>query len=295
HARDPDTGEEVLVKDIWRTESRVSECEYLLAAQGIPGIVELVAFQKSCAETQRYLPPGFSYPDYHNRHKLRVAVKKYGLPLWYFRSRTQLLRAMLDALVGKRILHRDVSMLNLLLGRPNAPEGYRGILIDLDMDICTEDSKSTFTPDPNTGTRMYQSAATLQNRDATPTPPQDYMGDLLSFFYVFSHIIYSFQKPGVLMTPLPIFLQPWSASGLFLAVSYKSPTPFNLLIATSSLLTGEKLVWISWKSFRNSPGRSCATRPPFGECDARRRSQGRGVRCAFQQPQHLLRKGEIDL
>ena len=102
HAKDPATGEGVLVKDIWHTDSRVSECEYLQAAQGIPGIVELLASQNNCAETQQYLPPGLPNPEYHNRCKLRVAVKKYGLPLWYFRSRIQLLRALRDTLIGER-------------------------------------------------------------------------------------------------------------------------------------------------------------------------------------------------
>lgn len=35
----------------------------------------------------------------------------------------------------KGILHRDVSIDNILLGCEGAPEGYRGILIDLDMAI----------------------------------------------------------------------------------------------------------------------------------------------------------------
>ena len=32
-------------------------------------------------------------------------------------------------------LHRDVSIYNVLLGKPGAGPGYRGILIDLDMAI----------------------------------------------------------------------------------------------------------------------------------------------------------------
>ncbi|KAJ3538891.1 hypothetical protein NMY22_g4983 [Coprinellus aureogranulatus] len=227
HALDPASGEPVLVKDSWHTDSRESECKYLLEAQGIPGIVEMVAFQDCIAETADYRPPGFKNREFRNRSKLRVATKKYGKSVWFFRSRLQLVYAFRDALAGhhalfeRGVIHRDVSLQNLLLGRESAPDGYRGILIDLDMACRTENHQATVLADPDIGTRMYQSISVIQTRDVKPQPPQDYMDDLESFFYVLCHIIYSFKQPGVIREKVPEFLKFWDMDDLPLLLSVK--------------------------------------------------------------------------
>ena len=54
------------------------------------------------------------------------------------------------SLFEREIIHRDVSVLNILMGVAGPPEGYRGILIDLDMAAYTEDRKSSLPSDPRT-------------------------------------------------------------------------------------------------------------------------------------------------
>lgn len=60
-------------------------------------------------------------------------------------------------LFERGIIHRDVSVQNLLLGRPIAPDGYRGVLIDLDMACRTEDCKSCVPADPHIVCRVSYS------------------------------------------------------------------------------------------------------------------------------------------
>ncbi|TEB22108.1 hypothetical protein FA13DRAFT_1569757, partial [Coprinellus micaceus] len=190
NAIDPASGERVIIEDAWRTDVRESECDFLLAAKGIPGVVEILGYQDNCAQTANYRPPGFKSKEYRNRFKLRTVMKKYGLPIWFFQSRLQLLHAFLDVLIGHRelfergILHRDISILNILLGPAEASEGHRGALIDLEMAAYVEDCKSVLPADPHTGTRFYQSISVVRCLPISPSPPQDYMDDLESFFYV---------------------------------------------------------------------------------------------------------------
>ena len=48
-----------------------------------------------------------------------------------------------------RILHRDISAQNVLLGREGAPPGERGILIDLDLAFRATEEKPTAKVDYN--------------------------------------------------------------------------------------------------------------------------------------------------
>ena len=100
HATHPGTKEAVLIKDAWRSGKRTSEVEHLRMALGIPGIVEMLAYQDYCAETRNYRPTSFEAEDFENRIKLRVVLKKYGTSLWHFKTRLDLLRALRDAIVG---------------------------------------------------------------------------------------------------------------------------------------------------------------------------------------------------
>ncbi|TEB22075.1 hypothetical protein FA13DRAFT_1819134 [Coprinellus micaceus] len=143
-----------------------------------------------------WTPQGF-----HNRIKLRVVMKKYGISIWYFKSRLELLRSFLDAFVGHKrlfdqgILHRDISVQNILVA------------------VRTENGISTVPSTPLTGTRLYQSISVLRGSDIKPPPPQDYTDDLEAFFYVLCHIVFFFDeeftilaslKVGFMLGPLPL-------------------------------------------------------------------------------------------
>ncbi|TEB22111.1 hypothetical protein FA13DRAFT_1799222 [Coprinellus micaceus] len=233
-ATDPSTGQSVIIKDAWRPASKNSESGYLLETKGIPGVVEMLGYQDYCAQTAYFRPPGFRGKEFTDRFKLRLVMKKYGASIWFFRSRLQLLQALRDALIGHRslfereIVHRDVSVFNILLGASGAPEGYRGILIDLDMATYTEDRKSSLPSDPYTGTRTFQSIYVVEGRSLTPSPPQDYTDELESFFYALCYILHAFEKPGTLVKQLPAPVQFWDHDDLEMRAVGKSAFSFNV-------------------------------------------------------------------
>ncbi|KAJ2915001.1 hypothetical protein MD484_g5405, partial [Candolleomyces efflorescens] len=135
-----DTGEELLVKSSWRSEDRTSEHIYLEEAVGVAGVVQMVSYEPDRAQTKELrglgnaAPPGFE-----NRIESRVVVKRCGPSLVKFTSPIQVLCALRDAIAGHRelvkkgTLHRDVSTQNILLGKPGAEPGDRGVLIDFDL------------------------------------------------------------------------------------------------------------------------------------------------------------------
>ncbi|TEB22105.1 hypothetical protein FA13DRAFT_1741292 [Coprinellus micaceus] len=167
----------VLIKDSWRAGGRVSEVDPLRTARGIPGVVEMLAYQDYCAEARA--------EDFVNRVKLRVVLMRCGNSIWYFK----------DTLYGRGVLHRDVSMQNILFGLPDDPDGGRGCLIDLDVAVRTENGVSPIPMTPGIGTHLYQSIL-------------DYMDDLEGFFYVLCHLVFLFSQPGVTLPEPPEMLIP---------------------------------------------------------------------------------------
>ena len=119
------------------------------------------------------------------------------------------------------ILHRDISVNNILVGQPNAKPGNRGVLIDLDMairldrtdtlatvDFRTVSSQDSYVcfisdifcglPSPCTqGTRAFQSISVLSsvNKAAGQALSHDHLDDLESFFYVFCWITLGYDGP----------------------------------------------------------------------------------------------------
>ncbi|KAF5340958.1 hypothetical protein D9611_006035 [Ephemerocybe angulata] len=196
-------GKRVLIKDAWRTSDRKSESVYLNAAKGMDGIAQMLLFQDNYAETKNYRPEGFIAPTFFNRIKLRVVLEHYGHMLCNFKTRFELMSSLRDAIVEHRklfrkgVLHRDISLQNILFGLEDAPEGRRGIIIDLDMAIWTNRAKDEIGKDPRTGAHFYHSVALLLGQDPyyQPAPAQDYLDDLESFFYVLCHIVCAFKGP----------------------------------------------------------------------------------------------------
>ncbi|KAF5339124.1 hypothetical protein D9611_011173 [Ephemerocybe angulata] len=219
HASHPETGERVLIKDAWRTGTRKSEIEYLKVAQGVEGVVQMISFEDDRAETKNYRPATCQHPGFHNRIKSRVVMEHYGPSIWNFDDRIQLIAAIKDAiqahkkLYDRLVLHRDISMQNVLIG-PSAEPGRRGVIIDLDMAVKIDRKPSEISADPRTGTRQYQSMAVLQssNPKIQPPPPQDHLDDIESFFYATCHIVFWFATPGVPNRNIPEFLSKWESA-----------------------------------------------------------------------------------
>ncbi len=107
---------------------------------------------------------------------------EHGRMIKEFQSIKELLTALRDAAKGNRslfekakILHRDISENNIIIADPEKADGFRGMLIDLDLAI--EDSKRTGGRQM-TGTMEFMAIDVLRGAEHT------YRHDLESFFYV---------------------------------------------------------------------------------------------------------------
>ncbi|TEB22085.1 hypothetical protein FA13DRAFT_1523568 [Coprinellus micaceus] len=207
--RDPDTLEELVVKDSWRPQDRPAEQEFLKLATGVPGVAQMVSFQNGRGETKHYRCPTTA-GQYHNRVAMRVTMKSYGRSVEFFSSVVELLEAIRDAIAGHqrlvssegiKVLHRDISHNNILLGPAGAREGNRGILIDFDMSFRATDEKPRVDADANVGTRTFQSLSVVGSFSPRDIPtPHDYLDDLESFFLVLVYILLTRRADG---TTLP--------------------------------------------------------------------------------------------
>ncbi|KAF5336953.1 hypothetical protein D9611_002966 [Ephemerocybe angulata] len=202
-ATHPITGERVLVKDAWRPATRLSETNFLDAAKGIDGVVQVLSHQDSLAETKGYRPDLFGWEDFKNRIKSRVVMKQYGRPIDCFTSRFQAIAALRDVVAGNRelvskgVLHKDISIQNILFGAPGATPGRRGVLIDLDMANWIRSSRSELRVNPFLGTRRFQSISVLISELRRCYPSHDFFDDLESIFYVLCTLVLIFENPGV--------------------------------------------------------------------------------------------------
>ncbi|KAF6760724.1 hypothetical protein DFP72DRAFT_55005 [Ephemerocybe angulata] len=201
YANHSETGSDVVIKDIWRTRGKTSECDFLAAAQGVDGVVQMISFQDRCAETLAYRPPDFSTNGFEPRVKSRTTMPHYGKSIQHFTSRYQAISALRDALAGYRalrakgILHRDVSSHNILLGSSGGARGCRGVLIDLDMAAWTWDL-TRLRAETGLGQRRYQSHSVLYNHRLSLPPRHDHLDDLESFFHVLCNLVLLYEAPG---------------------------------------------------------------------------------------------------
>ncbi|KAF6742769.1 hypothetical protein DFP72DRAFT_829701, partial [Ephemerocybe angulata] len=203
-AVDPTSGEVYVIKDSWRTESRNPEIEYLKAAHGLDGVVQSIAYQDDCAQTSSFRPKDAgndSDPEFFNRVKSRVVMENHGGPLESFKSRSQLIAAFRDTILGhqnlllKGVLHRDIGVHNILLGSLNAAPGKRGIIIDLDMAMwIARSASSKINDDYRTGLQRFHSIASLLRKELALVPPHDFWDDLESFFYVLLFILLMYER-----------------------------------------------------------------------------------------------------
>lgn len=120
-----------------------------------------------------------------NRIHTRILTKK-GRTITSFRSAHELLLAFAGAIKGHRslyqngILHRDVSINNIMIALPDQPrpDGLSGFLIDLDLAVETTNIVPSGAPH-RTGTMEFMAIGALNGEVHT------FRHDLESFFYVF--------------------------------------------------------------------------------------------------------------
>ncbi|KAJ2914309.1 hypothetical protein MD484_g6089, partial [Candolleomyces efflorescens] len=214
--KDPATGEQLIVKDSWRSEERVSEHKFLQQILGLPGVVQMVNYERDRCDTKRLRGFGDAVPEgYRNRIETRVVLKAYGKSILEYTSAKQLFCALRDAIAGHRavfekgMLHRYVSPHNVLLGKAGADPGERGILIDFDIAI----QRRWKTPATwQIGTRLYQSVIALNSIRPVPHHlPHSHLDDLESFLYILVHLMFTYDSNGI-AHPIDRTLTMWDES-----------------------------------------------------------------------------------
>jgi hypothetical protein len=100
--QDPDTHEEYVVKDGWRSENHAPEHELLELVKGLPGVVQMVSYETGREETKDFRC-STTFGQYHNRIATRTTMKSYGKSIISFTSILQLLYALRDAIAGTSV------------------------------------------------------------------------------------------------------------------------------------------------------------------------------------------------
>ncbi|TFK69393.1 hypothetical protein BDN72DRAFT_840360 [Pluteus cervinus] len=205
-------GQQIVAKDVWCSKVREKESEFLERVEDLPGLCQMFSYKENGAVFENKWLSGVPLQnDRRNRVLCRLLMKKYGESLEHFSSLIGLLEAFYDAICAHRglwwlgILHRDVSLNNILFGTNPNDVGNRGILIDLDLAIFLSRITSGAGHDFLTGTRVFLSFKILMNSEY----PHDFLDDLESFFYVLLWILLSRGATGERVDCIPDLLNEW--------------------------------------------------------------------------------------
>ncbi|KAI1821593.1 serine/threonine-protein kinase Sgk2 [Xylaria intraflava] len=120
---------------------------------------------------------------YDDRILRVLAVSPAGRSIRQFRSGAELLQGLRDAItvhqslyLDAKILHRDISENNIIITDPSRADGFRGMLIDL--DLAKEEGRGASGARHRTGTMEFMAIEVLLGISHT------YRHDLEAFFYV---------------------------------------------------------------------------------------------------------------
>lgn len=211
-----------------------------------PGSLPLVGSSQKRQMTSRSLSVT---PASVNRVHTRLITTK-GRPITQFRSNRELLLALRDAIQGHRslfrhgILHRDISVNNIMITLGHRSDGFHGFLIDLDLARRMDDTTDTITHH-RTGTMEFMAIGALC------AEPHTYRHDLESFFYVFVWICIHYLPDGTgkVVTPTPTILNSWGKFSFPDAAAKKrgdmDPGGFEILVAHFTEKAAE-LVPLAW-------------------------------------------------
>ncbi|KAJ2914305.1 hypothetical protein MD484_g6101, partial [Candolleomyces efflorescens] len=201
---DPQSGKTFLVRDVWRSDDRVHESSYLNEAKDIPGVVTMISYDNHRGSTKDMRSFGKRpHNDFRNRVATRTVLDTHGKSIKHFKSPMELICAIRDAIDGhrqlylKKILHRDIALENIMLGRFDAPTGSRGALIGLDMAILSKRNVANSSTDWKMSTGIYQSIMVLMSGQQKYPLAHDHLDDLESFVHVLAHVMNGYDQTGV--------------------------------------------------------------------------------------------------
>ncbi|KAI1451235.1 hypothetical protein F4805DRAFT_464040 [Annulohypoxylon moriforme] len=130
-----------------------------------------------------------------NRIHRRVIVRDYGRNIYEASSCVALLAALESCIQGHKslletgILHRDISINNLMINEDGSNPSPLGFLIDLDLAIKVQREGASGAKG-KTGTRAFMAIGALLGEQHT------FMHDLESFFWVLFWICIHYDEPG---------------------------------------------------------------------------------------------------
>ncbi|KAF5137914.1 hypothetical protein E5D57_001693 [Metarhizium anisopliae] len=120
---------------------------------------------------------------YDNRIFRVLAISPAGRSISQFKSVVELLESLRDAIkvhrslyIDGKILHRDISENNIIITDPGMADGFKGMLIDL--DLAKEEGKGPSGARHRTGTMEFMAIEVLLGISHT------YRHDIEAFFYV---------------------------------------------------------------------------------------------------------------
>ncbi|KAJ2906934.1 hypothetical protein MKZ38_009797 [Zalerion maritima] len=129
-----------------------------------------------------------------NRVHRRIVLRDYGRPIYKASSRSALLAALEGCIEGHEslrkagILHRDISINNLMINEDDENPSWFSFLIDLDLAI-NERRDGVSGAQGKTGTRAFMAIGALLGEQ------HSFMHDLESFFWVLFWICIHFNGP----------------------------------------------------------------------------------------------------
>ncbi|TFK61127.1 hypothetical protein BDN72DRAFT_965351 [Pluteus cervinus] len=237
---DPYTNKEYVIKDVWHLMKDDPEVNLLEMAKGLTNVGQLIAAEEDHTKTTPYFR-GCSASDYlpTDRAWSRMTLEAYGSTLECFRDGLQLLEAFKNILLaildlwGRDVLHRDISVNNVLFRTNQTLPGGQAVLIDLDRATRINVAESLLGASSDIGTRAFQSISVLRSDsirndakgrgDEGVSPyPHDYLDDIESLFYVLCWVCYQFESPGIRVNNIPEFITDWASDDPSLSATTKS-------------------------------------------------------------------------
>ncbi|KAK1846429.1 serine threonine-protein kinase sgk2 [Colletotrichum chrysophilum] len=130
-----------------------------------------------------------------NRVHRRIILQDYGKPIYKASSRSSLLAALVGCIEGHEslykagILHRDISIKNLMINEDSGNPSWPAFLIDLDLAI-REQREGASGAKGKTGTRAFMAIGAMLGEQ------HSFMHDLESFFWVLFWICIHYDADG---------------------------------------------------------------------------------------------------